>query len=305
MKKIFIGGCDRSGTTFLARLLSQVDGAVATPESQFKTEYKSNSNIGIAAFLKSHWRVKNWLSDNELGCIDFEKSESSIYEDMVRMYSSKKFDQDNPSLWIDHTPNNLRHAKRINDLWSDSYFIHIVRDGRGVASSVIPLDWGPNTAQAAASFWLQKLSFGFMAESLYFDKSIRVRYEDLVSNTDKVLFKIYEFIDVKPSLDKNLKIELPNYTKNQHSHVLAPPNIELINSWKKKLTEREVFTFEKHAGEMLEMLGYRKTNTNLDISKVSLGKDILRELLLFYVVNPKKYRRNRDVISSKLSKKMK
>ncbi len=55
---VFIGGCERSGTTLLASMLGCASGAIVTPESQFKydflddfTQYKNSDSL---------WRLKMW-----------------------------------------------------------------------------------------------------------------------------------------------------------------------------------------------------------------------------------------------------
>ena len=52
--------------------------------------------------------------------------------------------------WVDHTPLNLRHAVALFRLFPDARMLHLVRDGRAVAASVLPLDWGATDADTAA-----------------------------------------------------------------------------------------------------------------------------------------------------------
>ena len=61
IKPIFIGGCPRSGTTFLGSLLGKGDKTVVVPESQFKIqEYKEiRDNLETVFYnIKKNYRFK-------------------------------------------------------------------------------------------------------------------------------------------------------------------------------------------------------------------------------------------------------
>ncbi|WP_413693899.1 sulfotransferase [Pseudoalteromonas sp. KJ10-2] len=141
MKCIFIGGADRSGTTMLASLLSTIKDSVVTPESLFKTDIPFEYPISIHAYsqnLAEDKRFKRWNTDiSELKDKDY-LSYSEVYHDILSLYAQDK----SVGYWIDHSPNNLMYAKLLNATFEDCYFIHIVRDGRAVAHSQIPLEWG-------------------------------------------------------------------------------------------------------------------------------------------------------------------
>ncbi len=47
MGPVFIGGCDRSGTTLLGAMLGATPNAVVTPESPFKIKIIENIKISL------------------------------------------------------------------------------------------------------------------------------------------------------------------------------------------------------------------------------------------------------------------
>jgi hypothetical protein len=111
MKKIFIGGCDRSGTTLLASMLGSVDGAIVTPESNFKIELlEKKNNLFIS---KNFWRLKIWGFNNNMisKILSYSNDGVEVMERLVTDYALRQGVL--PKLWIDHTPHNLRHSKKL------------------------------------------------------------------------------------------------------------------------------------------------------------------------------------------------
>lgn len=136
-------------------------------------------------------------------------------------------------------------------------FVHIIRDSRGVASSVIPLDWGPNDAGEAADWWLQKVSFGFSAEICNPSNVVHVKYEEIIQDPETTLKNLckkigIEFIDEMLTGDNSF---LPDYTKKQHSLVGNLPQKNQIDSWKQKLSTEEIKIIELKTGPVLSNLG--------------------------------------------------
>jgi hypothetical protein len=55
--------------------------------------------------------------------------------------------------WVDTSPPNAVCADRIFQVATDALFVHMVRDGRDTAASVMAEPWGPSTPQAAIAWW--------------------------------------------------------------------------------------------------------------------------------------------------------
>ena len=62
--------------------------------------------------------------------------------------------------WGDKTPFYVLSMPLIARLLEEAHFIHIIRDGRDVALSVMPLWWGPNSVSDAAVWWAQRVRAG-------------------------------------------------------------------------------------------------------------------------------------------------
>jgi hypothetical protein len=136
----------------------------------------------------------------------------------------------------------------------------LVRDGRGVAASVLPLDWGPNDVLRAADYWMARCAVGLAAElQLGPDRVMRVRYEDLLANPEKTLRGIATFagLDYEPAMARGTGHWPNRYNERQHRLVGQPPDQSRAESWQQSLTPRQIEIFESAAGEFLETLGYQ------------------------------------------------
>ena len=265
---IFIIGCDRSGTTFLGSVIGSHSKCIATPESQFKvdcySEQDKTSFNAEEAFTKiqNTIRFKNWNTD-----ISFTKSEYNEiknYPDLilniVQKYNISKRHKTTANIWVDHTPINVEYVDFLKQLYPNAKFLHIIRDGRAVASSFKNLPWGPKSVQDIAKFWLKKLAFGFAYEIKYPKDILSIKYESLLNDTEATVKQITDFIGIgyeKNMLEANGMI-VPEYTKYQHELVGTKANKARINAWEQTLSRREIELFEYETKNMLNLLGYDK-----------------------------------------------
>lgn len=297
---IFIIGCQRSGTTFLSSLLSVHEEVEAIPEGQFFVDCMPNdihsiNVIDVLNKIKNHYRFQIWNTS-----IPNISKDIASYENFVKSFVFQYLKNCNPSkklggirYWIDHQPGHVRHMARLNEIFPKCKTIHIVRDGRAVANSIMPLDWGPNTITRAAYFWEQRIAHGFSAHYYLGDsKCLLVRYEDLLTNTVFTLKKICSFLEIEFD-DNMLKADgfsVPKFTKAQHSLVGTGVNINRLDSWKHTLSQREIEIFESITNDLLVYLGYeKKFEKPRTVNKIeSLKYDF--EHILKTVHNKKKFK---------------
>ncbi|MGP1375884.1 MAG: sulfotransferase family protein [Almyronema sp.] len=267
MKPVFISGCPRSGTTLLGSMLGGHQRTICTPESQFKADLmllagataQENIKADVALeLLEKNIRFKHWDLDINKVYLPESLPFSDLMSALVESYGHD-LGKEKADIWIDHTPRNLSIGLKLTKCFPDSQFIHLVRDGRAIAASIMPLDWGPNTIVDAAYWWLENLSHGLAAESAWqSDRILRVHYEDLVALPEETLHKICGFLDIdyQPSMLDGKGIKLPKFTTQQHQLVGHRPQTQQIDSWKKKLSPRQIEIFESIAFSVLGYLGY-------------------------------------------------
>jgi hypothetical protein len=300
---VFIGGCGRSGTTLLGAMLGTHPSCLATPESKFRflphRNRQAAATIDPSAVIDrmvDHWSFKIWeVETDRAGWLDGCDSYPELVLRIVRAYG-RKVGKSEPSFWIDHTPGNVKYASVLFEQFPEARMIHLVRDGRATAASVIELDWGPNTVASAARWWVDYVTIGLDAESAHGPQRIqRVAYEDLVSEPEQILRETCDFleIDYRAEMIDGTGFAVPRFTVGQHALVGQRPNPERLEAWRKNLAPREVEAFESIAGELLAQLGYepvygpRARRLTLR-EKTSLA---LRELCRRHILNRMRLRR--------------
>ncbi|MBI1737099.1 MAG: sulfotransferase [Candidatus Rokubacteria bacterium] len=245
-RPVFVVGCPRSGTRLLATILGAHSRGIAVPDSRFITE----ALAAVADPASSRARV---LADPRLGTfgIDVDAvrrdlatadgSHADLWRLLVRRYAEAT-GCPAARVWIDPTPVHARHATMLVDLFPRARFVHLVRDGRAVAASVMPLSWGPNTAMRAARWWSEHLAFGLGLELWGGPRVMRVRYEDALANPHRTIPAVSAFAGLE-------------YEPAMLAGATAPQR-DRGDAWEERLSARDVEIFESAAGDLLRYLGY-------------------------------------------------
>lgn len=282
MFPIFVIGCERSGTTLIGNMLGSKRSSVAVPESQFldklliASENDMISTVYAKKILENNDRFKIW----NIQIPKFQKTRMVHIRDyvfeLVKLYAKKN--EKEMDYWVDHTPGHIRNLSRIKKIFPDAKFVHIIRDGRAVASSILSLpDWPFGSIYGVAKHWMTRVGMGLAAESAFKNNAIRVHYENLILDTVGTLTILCKSMNI--NYEENMLyrngIRIPEYTKNQHKLVNCQINFNRISAWKYNLSIQDIRTFEGICGDMLPYLGYK----------------------LCYPHNPKEQRRIKEVLA--------
>lgn len=272
MRPIFIGGCQRSGTTLLGALLGGAAETVTVPEAPFKLgALQRGARPGarladVVTYIGAQDRYQIWGAAPTADLLARIPSENgseapahtlgrTALDLVIRAYAEEQGAGD-AQWWVDHTPENLHQAMRLRAAYPEARFVHVVRDGRAATASVLKLDWGPHDVLAASRWWVEAVAHGLAAEAAL--GAVRVRYEDLVRDPDHTLQTLCAQIGVlfSAGMTEGQGFEVPTYTQGQHRLVGGRPDPSRIDAWRSALTEREIALFERKAGGLLALLGY-------------------------------------------------
>lgn len=288
----------------LGSMLGSHSELVSLPEAQFiidvylnglRNDYL-NSPKKILKEIERHPRFQ--LLDIKLPELSKIISPDILYYpdliNLVKEAYSNKVNKEKALYWVEHSPNNIKNTKVLLDIFPSAKFIHIIRDGRAVASSLLSVSWGHNAIDRIANLWMGYIAHGLAAENhLDREQIFRVTYEDLVRNSEKTLKKLCVFLGInfESQMIMGRDLKLPNYYHKDEKLVGQAPNEDRISAWRETLKPREIELFESLAGDALVNLGYsplifpsaRGLNT-LDrlISLLKLPSEVIVNYLNFF-----------------------
>ena len=268
MRPVFIVGCQRSGSTMLGAMLGAHPGIVCIPEAQFVVDLMPRGGpattinpADIIDAVAKHWRFRIWefdLGDGRPTAGEAPSFRGAI-EWLAREYA-KSLGRQSAKIWVDQQPGHANHLWKLLQHFPNAKIIHIVRDGRAVAASIMPLDWGPNDIYGAARYWQQQLTYGYAAGAVFGpERVLHVRYEDVVEGPEPTMRRIADHVDVDfaASMLTTTGLKLPRFTRHQHQLIGAPLRADRVASWSRILSRREIEIFESVVGDLLPLLGYR------------------------------------------------
>ena len=208
---ICIGGAPSSGTTLLADLMDSAPGVVCPPEmhlfcvegaytydARFRARTvarKAMRNRGIYAVPSRffNWKYHKTAGVSKTKLLSAIETASDL-RGFVQWYARKHaawrgMEEDALKVFAEKTPLNVNWAAEFCSAFpatmpgggpaaGPGLFIHVVRDGRAVAASLVRRGF---TLYEAAMIWLHQVDAGRRAANR-FRHAIEVRYEDLLDD---------------------------------------------------------------------------------------------------------------------------
>ena len=246
----FIVGVPRSGTTLLRRLLNKHSNLCVPNETHFIphlyrpfiSKWQQGKHREAIDLLNQQPLVRQWGVNIGFDEIQLDEAHDA-YANAVNIIMNQRAQQDNKQRWGEKTPVYVFHIPLLLSLFPNGRFIHIYRDGRDVALSLMPLAWGPNNSYACARYWRQMLQEWNKHKEVMGEKWLEVKYEALIEAPEQQLNQICDFIHVP--FDTVMLDKYP-IVKNR------------TERWRNKfnMSHRELVAFESQAGDTLTQWGY-------------------------------------------------
>jgi hypothetical protein len=169
------------------------------------------------------------------------------------------------------TPHNVLHIGLLARIFPRSRFVHVIRDGRAVAASLVQQAWtNPDTGQpvpycqsltAASRYWTEVLVRARQESSSALGRVIEVRYESLVTDPEAEMRRVLAFLG-EPWDDAVLRHQQADLVLPAHEsgseQASQPLHAEAVARWRRELTADQVAEIEGICGELLDVLGYRE-----------------------------------------------
>ncbi|HTW99179.1 MAG TPA: sulfotransferase [Acidimicrobiales bacterium] len=194
---LFVACTARSGSTLLRWLLAAHPSIACPPESEIaalvEACMRSARNLGLA-------------SEGETGSLAVARQAA---ESLIASSAAVKESQ----LWCDKSLNNVEHLQTLAAVWPRSRFLLLHRGAMDfVASALEAQPWGfiqyglssflqagqPNNVLSLVNYWMDRTVRMAAFAELHEDRCLRLRYEDLVTDTEHVLGAVWDFLGVSP-----------------------------------------------------------------------------------------------------------
>lgn len=274
----FILGNPRSGTTLLRLILNNHSLIGVPPESGFlqwwykkyynwsvdDTKNETKINLFLDDILNSK-KIEDWnLNRQNLKNFIISENPKNYSEIITAIY---KFYSKNKSIIGDKNNYYINHLDELNIIFPKIKYIHLIRDGRDVACSYKNINkLNPNLKYLPkvssnivdiASEWNNNITK--IENFIQKQKSITIRYEDLISNPVETLVKVCDFLDVE------YESEMLKYYQNNDEplstlHWKEKTKETIDNQNKKKylslLSSEEISTFNEIAYNTLKKFKY-------------------------------------------------
>ena len=250
MKKIYIVGCPRSGTTLLQSFLASHSAIVSFPETHL---YSKTISINPVVQVLSWYRAKH-LKIVEQILTDLEVPINKEIKEFGHTFSTKTwvqflnqqldhigeyFRSKNEIYLLEKTPRHLHFIDLIQSAEPEAQFIHIIRKGEDVVASMVeatksnPNEWSGDRSIDTSIFWWNR-SIRLSEKYIGRPNNYHISYDNLINDPEKLLR--YLFAKLGISFEEQI---LTKY------HRTADSLIGDDEVWKNKNTERILSTSNK------------------------------------------------------------
>ena len=246
---VFLVGARRSGTNWLQRTICAHPDAMAIPS---ETHLFSH---GLAPLVErfQHGAVaspktaKVYLPRREL-------------YDWLRELADRTFGglaaalAPGARLIVERTPWHAYHLDLIGAVYPDAAVVHIVRDGRDVARSLLSQEWGPTRMRDAAEEWRSSV-VAARAGAGQVGRFLEVRYEDLLADPAAQVPQLYRWLGLDDG-DAVVHAALVEAGVRFNTDAKNPTVAE--GKWRTELSAYDQRVFDRNAGDTLAAAGYRR-----------------------------------------------
>ena len=188
------------------------------------------------------------------------------------------------SVLLDKEPTNTFHTALIAEVFPEARFIHLLRDGRDVAASLVAAskenwakDWAPTRVSVAAGTWKEHVVAARATKDLGLP-FLEARYEDLLAAPVESLVALFEFVGVAGDVEMAERVaDEFSFARVRESgsrsrgitrsgELSSTSSTEpkgfyrrgVAGSWQSEWSDFDKAEFDRIAGQLLVELGYER-----------------------------------------------
>lgn len=248
MKRLFIIGCPRSGTSWVRQLLGAHPRVAAAEETPLYYRYLRPWDEA--------WQAERAARPHDVRLSDF--LDDAEFDELLRAASERvlgKIAARRPGaeVVVDKTPNNTLDWRLILRLHPDALFLHVVRDPRDVVCSIraaalgFGAAWAPRRVVPAARLWRSHVEAAHAARAAT-PRFAELRYEDLLGDGAAELARVLSWLGLPP----DAAFCAATVAEWRHQGARG------AGAWRGELAGGEARAVELVAGPWLETFGYAR-----------------------------------------------
>jgi hypothetical protein len=277
---VFIVGCPRSGTTLFRHIVGAHPQIAITPEAHWIPLWFEKRRGLMPDGLVTPELVSELLAHNKFALFELGReavmslsgrgqpiSYASFVTGIFDLYGEAR----GKKVVGNKTPDSVRRIDTLHALWPEARFVHLIRDGRDVALSLMNWPsvrtkkpgtfptWKDDPVSTAALWWELNVRRGREAgEALGPELYRELRYESLVAHPAQECATLCEFLSL--AYDESML--------NYHEAFKAAVGPEVVRdrqpitsglrNWRTQMPANDVERFEAAVGILLDELGYER-----------------------------------------------
>ena len=166
----FFLGCGRSGTTLLRALFDAHPDLAIPGESVFistmcaeRNTYETVGGVALDRFVAdvvAHPRFERWGLPEEAVHDALRHEQPNSLADAIRVLFATYATSRDKRRYGDKTPVYVLAIPLLAPVFPEARFVHIIRDGRNVAPSLMELPHGPKDLGEATLYWRRHVQRG-------------------------------------------------------------------------------------------------------------------------------------------------
>ena len=177
---VFVVGAPRSGTTWVQRVIAAHPDAVGLPsETHLFSVTMSVVRDRVQGGLLDSTGTATWFMPHE----EFVAAARDFCDAALGSWVRRR--APDALRVVERTPSHVWHLGLIGAVYPEATVVHVVRDGRDVARSLVSASWGPADVRGAARLWASSVRAARAAAPAV-GSYHEVRYEDLLADVRRL-----------------------------------------------------------------------------------------------------------------------
>lgn len=272
-EQLFVIGTGRSGTSMFRTELWSKFEILSPPENfaVFKiiffteilfylklrnlTPYLVSYSFNLTSDHKTTWKLKTKSLINEIKKVELNKRKSEVIINTIYTLYYSKNHSNSPYLF-DKTPNNSFHLDLIKLIYPNAKYIHLIRNPSDVILSYKNSDHHKLSKKSKSEIEYRWIFINKFIDDLKLKNCYKINYESFISEKDRSLFDLSNFLNVK-LLSKPLNISKLDFGDlniyNHHKNSISKNYIKIAN-WS---LINEKFDLMHETIELAKSYGYK------------------------------------------------